>query len=590
MAKQDDTYWKKRTEKERAYMQKATDIKGLKYHYDVAMDEIQRKIDAEFARLDRLGFSKFDVTQADIKAFEREAKQAVKDADKMRQELGRNPTRKDFTNELNDHMTVYNATMRINRLEYLKSSAAMSLMDANVKVQGEMTAELRKKYLAEYKRQAGILGMSLNQPNAKWTMNKVMAQLDGVTFSDRIWRNMDSLKARLDVILTGGTIGGQNSSVLARRLRSEVSDLFQHQAKYVTERIARTESTRVIGAAQLDSYKDAGLEYTKWIAEASACDFCEDIAHGGLHGEGVYKLDKVPAYPHHPNCMCSLAGWFGEVKKENQYFEQDDFKQYFSDDERQEMSDILSKAPQPMQDLWNKYSDGMRISGYDSTDGSYFLPATGKVQLDPRAVKALEGNEWRAKYGTVFHEFGHYIDNVSQSGIERFTSSTGINSLPRLLQRDWDNLLDKQIAKGVDEKDFKKYDMVPNKVFYGGTQFSLTKKGKLTKASREKYSTIKLRNELLDEMRADKKGMADVSDMVQAVSGQSLGVGHDKNYYNGFGNQNQGTEAFAEMYSATVANPESLAKIKKYFPTAYDRFLKDVDWIIKEGAEYHGPN
>ena len=310
MKKQDDAYWRKRTEQERAYMQKATDIKGLQHHYDVAMDEIQRKIDAEFARLDKLGFSKSDVTQADIKAFEREAKQAVTDADKMRQELGRNPTRKDFTDELNDHMTVYNATMRINRLEYLKSSAAMSLMDAGVKVQGDMTKALREKYLAEYKRQSGILGMSLNQPSAKWTMNKVMAQLDGVTFSDRIWHNMDSLKARLDVILTGGTIGGQNSSVLARRLRSEVSDLFQHQAKYVTERIARTESTRVIGAAQLDSYKDVGLEYTKWIAEASACDFCEDIAHGGLHGEGVYKLDKVPAYPRHPNCMCSLAAYY----------------------------------------------------------------------------------------------------------------------------------------------------------------------------------------------------------------------------------------------------------------------------------------
>ena len=62
-----------------------------------------------------------------------------------------------------------------------------------------MTAEFSKKYLTEYKRQAGILGMSLKQTNAKWTMSKVMAQLDGVTFSERIWRNMDSLKARLEL-------------------------------------------------------------------------------------------------------------------------------------------------------------------------------------------------------------------------------------------------------------------------------------------------------------------------------------------------------------------------------------------------------
>jgi len=71
-----------------------------------------------------------------------------------------------------------------------------------------------------------------------------------------------------------------------------------------------SESTRLIGEAQKESYKKYGIKYVKWIAEASACDFCEDIAHGGKDGEGVYKLDKVPAYPQHPNCQCSLAAYY----------------------------------------------------------------------------------------------------------------------------------------------------------------------------------------------------------------------------------------------------------------------------------------
>lgn len=47
---------------------------------------------------------------------------------------------------------------------------------------------------------------------------------------------------------------------------------------------------------------------------------------------------------------------------------------------------------------------------------------------------------------------------------------------------------------------------------------------------------------------------------------------HSKHY--------RGTEFFAETTSATINNPKSLKLIKKYFPSAYDEYLK----IIKEVA------
>jgi len=199
--------------------------------------------------------------------------------------------------------------MRINRLEYLKSRSALSLVKAGAKVIGKMTAQLFSKYVNEFKRQSGILGRTFQHMGADRIIKHVLAQTDGATFSERVWKNTDELKARLDVLLTNNQIQGNNPDVIARRLRDLVSDQFAGQAKYVTERLARTESTRLIGEAQKESYKKYGIKFVKWIAESSACDFCEDIAHGGKDGEGVYSLDKVPAYPQHPNCMCSLAAY-----------------------------------------------------------------------------------------------------------------------------------------------------------------------------------------------------------------------------------------------------------------------------------------
>ena len=310
MVKQNKAYWKKRIKQEQKYMEQATNIPELAKYYQQAVDEIQEKIDAEYARLDNLGFSSKDVKQADIRRYEQEAKEVVAQADKIREELGRNAKRSDFTDAVNDRMTIYNATMRINRLEYLKSRSALSLVKAGVNVIGKMTTELFSKYVNEFKRQSGILGRTFQHMGADRIIKHVLAQTDSATFSDRVWKNTDKLKARLDVLLTNNQIQGNNPDVIARRLRDLVSDQFAGQAKYVTERLARTESARIIHEAQLESYRKYGIDYVKWIAEASACDLCEDIAHGGKDGDGIYKREKCPQYPVHPNEQCSVAAYY----------------------------------------------------------------------------------------------------------------------------------------------------------------------------------------------------------------------------------------------------------------------------------------
>lgn len=308
--KQTKKYWDERLKQERAYMEKETNVDDIVRHYDLAIDDIQRKIEAEYARLELRGFERNIVDHYDIEVYEREAKELVKYANELRDKLGRNAIKTDFTSEVNRRMKVYNATMRINRLEYLKSEVALSLIKAGIDIDVDMQQALSDKYIAEKVRQAGILSSTVIPMSHTKIFKIVAAQVDGANFSKRIWQNTDSLKAELDVLLTNNIIQGENANVIARRLRKMLNGQFKDNSKYITERLARTEYTRVIGQAQKDSYRENGIEYVKWMAESGACRYCLSASEGGKNGEGIYKLDHEPTYPMHPNCRCSLAGYY----------------------------------------------------------------------------------------------------------------------------------------------------------------------------------------------------------------------------------------------------------------------------------------
>ena len=522
-------------------------------HYKFAIDDIQRKIDAEYARLEKkTGQSKANidraVSQYDIKRFEREAEQVVKEADNIRKSLGRNATKSDFTDAVNERMMIYNATMRINRLEYLKAETGISLTKAGVETVGDLQKGLTQKYVDEHKRQAGILGKVIRPVDQKQAMKRVMAQTDGATFSQRLWHNNDDLKAQLDVLLTNNQIQGQNPRQIARRLRGLVNGQFVKQATYITERLARTEATRVIGASQLDSYHEAGLKYTKWIAEASACDFCEDIAHGGKDGEGVYKLDKVPIYPRHPNCRCSLAGYYNpdEDVKKTAKSEDNTVEQGTTDDpllnavgklggastqDIQNIKSIIDNAPEDVQRLYKQFAGGV----IKQTEGpSFYNVDDDTLNLSKSAYTQQEtvGIRPKLSYGTLFHEIGHKIDHKASFGAVEQSMQKGLAASAK---REY-----KKLAK---EKEFDNF-----------------------------VNTLSLTQEIHET-----NGWSGFSDIVNGVSGGKVnaGAGHyntkgmvDKAYYN----KKLGTEIFAQMFESTALNSDSRRLFEKYFPKTTAKF------------------
>ena len=221
----------------------------LQQYYQRAVDNINKDIDAELARIVDDNGNPVNaykpVSKADMEAYQREAKQVVAQADAMRAKH-HHVTYDDFSPEVNQRMKVYNATMRLNRLELLKSRVGVYLTGATAQVDADLQQKLGNDYISELKRQAGIMAVTVRP--SMWTEPKVakvvMAQTGGANFSKRLWANQDALKARLDEVISTGIVQGQSPRKMARKLKSQVKDTVTNH-RYVTERIARTESSRV---------------------------------------------------------------------------------------------------------------------------------------------------------------------------------------------------------------------------------------------------------------------------------------------------------------------------------------------------------
>ena len=288
-------YWKDR-EAENLKRNKLTEEQykaEVEKIYNRMQRDIQREIDSFYGRYaDKEGISiaeaKKRVSKLDMDDYERKAKQYVKD--------------RDFSDLANDEMRLYNLTMKVNRLEMLKSRIGLELIAGHDDLEKFMEEILKGRTIEELERQAGILGDSvLNAANLdKMVSSIVNASFHNANFSQRIWTNEAVMKTELDKLLKQGLIQGKGARELARSLRT-LCGVSQRNA----ERLMITELARVQIEAQKLSYEENDFDEYEYIAEPTACPICK--AMDGKHFKVAKMLPGENAAPMHPHCRCSTA-------------------------------------------------------------------------------------------------------------------------------------------------------------------------------------------------------------------------------------------------------------------------------------------
>lgn len=262
--------------------------------YQSMIDEITKEINGFYARYAKkegimMAEAKKRADKIDIDAYARKAKKYV--------------AKKDFSDEANEEMRIYNLTMKVNRLELLKANIGLEMVSGFDELQKYFDKKLTKRTLDEFRRQAGILGKSIMK-NEKYAHAIVNASFKNATYSDRIWMYHGMLKAELEGLLASGLIKGENPRKLARHLTKRFG-----VSAYNAERLMVTELARVQTEAQKQSFIRNGFDEYVYVActKGDVCPICKGLDDKHFKVDDMMPGENAP--PMHPNCHCSIAAY-----------------------------------------------------------------------------------------------------------------------------------------------------------------------------------------------------------------------------------------------------------------------------------------
>ncbi|EYG94635.1 minor capsid protein [Staphylococcus argenteus] len=240
----------------------------------------------------------------DVKAFRHKAKMYVR--------------RKDFSGEANRVLKLYNLTMKISREQLLKQHLDLIVRDTGLNLQSKLEDHLVEAVDREVERQAHILGehVKIDDAEVKAVVN---SNFKGVTWSQRIWKDMALVQKEVEQITSHVVIRGRHPNEFVSEFKKQTNS-----TSYNASRLLVTESARVQTESQKIAYlKDLG-EDGKYKYVAKIDSKTSKLCHS-LNGKIFKVKDMIPgvnAPPMHPWCRSTtvphVSSWRDKFFKERE--------------------------------------------------------------------------------------------------------------------------------------------------------------------------------------------------------------------------------------------------------------------------------
>jgi SPP1 gp7 family putative phage head morphogenesis protein len=505
------------------------------------------------------------------------------------------------------------AKFHISRLEALKLQTQQSLEVMFGNQLDSIDAAMKRIYLdgyyhTAYELQKGFrIGWDIagiDQSQVEKVISKPWA-VDRKNFSERIWGNKQKLIAEVHKELTQNILLGADPQKAIDAIAKKMNN-----SKHNAGRLVMTEEAYFSSAAQKDCFQDLDVEQYQILAtlDSHTSKICQEM-DGKVFLMKDYEAG-VTAPPFHVWCRSTTVPYFeddfGEVGERAARGEDGktyyvpanmtykEWKETFVDGEDKSIFDViqknglthwtrkkktdkieaeieigelkeaygtkhgkaiikfLSNSPENIQKVWGKcVNDFHCLEPKYKGKKAFYSPSDDGVKLN--VASAAKGSNYQTPYQVVFHEYGHHIDYI-------LNRKYGDGNRMRALSETY--------KKGVFGKTLKEEAKEAIKVF--ATEKKIED---IEEVAREFCRYIKEKLTLLQR--------ADISDMFEPVLADMgyaypFGIGHGKTYWN---RRDNGKEAFAEMFSATINNQESLEQIKYFFPKSYEIFLEILEVI-----------
>lgn len=270
--------------------------------YQEGYDRMQAQIDQFYmSYAGQNGLTKQEamkrVSEFDVIKFNQKAAEAVRT--------------KDFSPGTNAWLKTYNLKMRVSRLELLKAELGLEIQNLTAEANEVFDKARRDEQLAEFKRQAGILGNS-----ARGSKKRLEAILDadfyGQKFSGRVWGET-GLRAALQRDVFGSLNRIYTDMRGFKSERDRLAKKFQ-TSKHNAQRLLKTEISRIVSQTGLAMLNNNNFTHIIYVAEPGACDLCGPLDKIAIPISEA-KMG-VNIGPMHPNCKCSFYGQILMEKKD----------------------------------------------------------------------------------------------------------------------------------------------------------------------------------------------------------------------------------------------------------------------------------
>lgn len=202
---------------------------------------------------------------------------------------------------------------RITRLEAIKESIYINTKlaaDVEIKQSTKLyTDNINKAYYYNiYDIQKGLgIGFNIAEMPLESVQEILKNNWSEKHYSKHIWKNTDILAEKLEEVITRGSMTGKSS----RRMAMELEKLTNY-GKFASERLIRTETTYVSNAAEIESYKECGIDKYIFVAtlDLRTSNQCRE------RDRKVYRVDKAQAGVNlpalHPHCRSTTRAYLGK--------------------------------------------------------------------------------------------------------------------------------------------------------------------------------------------------------------------------------------------------------------------------------------
>lgn len=519
---------------------------------------------------------------------------------------------------------------RITRIEELNKDINRQCRELYKTENRHITSALRNVAEDSYYReifsiQKGTgLGFSFSRFSRKDVDRILRSNWSGSNYSQRIWKDVNGMTARLKNELLVSMLSGRSGEKTAR--------IFQERFgvnAYCARRLVRTESAYVANAAQKSAYSEAGIDRYRFVAtlDSRTCECC-----AALDGRVFDLANAKPGTnypPMHPFCRSTTIADFGDeelaglerrakdkdgntIKVPAGMTYEDWYEKYVSNTGKPlttgSDSGIIEPPRETIQSL-----DKLKQSGISGTEYEEYLAminnhanpditrlyrqhaddilgvfkTSQQGQYSPGS-KTLEFSYPQYsdmnKYGTLAHEYGHFFDaEVKYQGlhfdeIQAVRKATGLDTTFAEVASSSDEFLaairkDKAHIKSIYTTEAKN-DMIANNASHGVQDAidGLFPKSRIRWGHGEKYYNRKYSLvEYMDKLSATssrKKGLQQVyKDLGLDASNQAKTKTICRQY-------EAASEAWANIMSAEVCGGKPLEYVKKYLPNSYAAMLE----------------